>query len=359
MLPPSAISIAALQLRELLSPPAPADPSEQILPPAQILIGHPKSAIDIIEASGAHHINLFFYHLENAAYPTDATSDDPFFIKLYILITAFGNNDAFDNTSAGEDELRLIGAIMQRFHEKPVIRLKDAGGEEIAYLQLIPHTLTLDDINHIWSAQGDSAYRLSVGYEIALVPIPLAEKVENTSSVGSIGVEATSNLKQQPLSPSGLVVDSLAPLVSRSTIDISRPDWVPQICFVEGGSCRQTLSFDVESSDFATFTPRIWIAGDPAEEIDLIWEVWKSDGWAQSGPIIKRFPYSKEIDPEGMPSTTATFPAELVLPLSLGVDEFSGQAILYAVRQFTPVASDEPLEVRSNLLLISFYRARS
>ena len=61
MLPPSAISVAALQLREHLSP---ADLAAKILPMDQILIGHPKSAVDTIASSNVlHHINLFLYHL--------------------------------------------------------------------------------------------------------------------------------------------------------------------------------------------------------------------------------------------------------------------------------------------------------
>lgn len=356
MLPPSAISVAALQLREHLSPAA--DPAEQLLPANQILIGHPKSAVDTIGNTNLPHINLFLYHLENAGYPTDALSHDPFFLKLYILITAFGSDDSVDNTSKGEDELRLIGAIIQRFHEKPVIRLPDSSGNEIAQLQIVPHALSLDDINHIWSAQADVPYRLSVAYEMALVPSPLVERQETSPRAGAIGIQAKPNLNQGPLTEDGLGINARAPEVSKTDLDISQPDWVPQICFIDQGSCHHTLAFDVDSPEFSSFSPEVWVAGDPGEQIELIWEIWKSNGWNRFGTPLGVNPHGTVIDPENIPTVTSTFPFRSILPLSLDPGEYTGQAILYALRSYLPPESGRAIEIRSNPLMISLYRQR-
>lgn len=359
-LTPSAISVAALKLRDHLSPPGVT--AKQILPPAQILIGNPKSAVDTIGTSNYHYINLFFYHLENAVYPTDVTNYDPFYLKLYILITAFGSDESVDNTSRGEDELRLIGKVLQRFHENPVVRLFNSNSDEIAQLQLVPHTLSLDDINHIWSAQGDVSYRLSVAYEIALVPIPLIEREDKTPRAAEIGVEAVPNLYQEPFPKEGLGITSKPPEVVKTDIDISQPDWTPKICFINKGSCHHTLAFDVESTEFVNFSPKVWVAGDPGEEISLIWEIWKSDGWNRYGSPIAIHPFSPGIDPDNIPPTTSSpdpeFPFQLSLPVSLDIDEYSCQAMLYALRSYTSATSGTRIEVRSNPLLISLYRER-
>jgi hypothetical protein len=92
----------------------------------------------------------------------------------------------------------------------------------------------------------------------------------------------------------------------------------------------------------------------------LIWEIWKSDGWNRYGSPIGVNPFSTGIDPDDIPPVTPSFPVELTLPLSLNLDpdEYTGQAILYALRSVTPVASDQVIEIRSNPLLISLYRER-
>ena len=85
-----------------------------------------------------------------------------------------------------KNDLRLIGEVMRILHEQPVISVSNGTNGEIAQLQIVPHPLNLDNLNHIWSTQGDTAYRLSVAYEMALAPIPLTEAVERSSLVGEI-----------------------------------------------------------------------------------------------------------------------------------------------------------------------------
>ena len=87
-------------------------------------------------------------------------------------------------TSAGENDLRLIGEVMRVLHEQPVVSLDGGTASKVASLEIVPHPLNLDNLNHIWSTQGDTAYRLSVAYEMALAPIPLAREAESSPKAG-------------------------------------------------------------------------------------------------------------------------------------------------------------------------------
>ena len=358
------LSVAALSLRRHLQ-------SDTNMSGVKFHLGHPKSIPDEDARGTEQYINLFFYNVEQGGYPadTDVFNDDPFYVRFYCLLTAIGVDIEVtdENTvTAGENELRLITAVMQHFHLHPVLRIPDA--DEVSQLQIVPHSLSLDDINHIWSTQGDIPYRLSVAYEMALIPIPLKEKIESSSLVGAIGVEAIPNLDQEPLTEEGLGINARVPEVSKFDVDIKQPDWKPQICFLyqedstDPIKCQHSLAFNVDEG--AVSPVQVWLAGKPGESVNLVWEVWKSDGWNRYGNPLSRVPHSTGIDPENTPPATSSpdpdFPIALPLPaeVDLAPDEYTGQAMLYAYRSYTPVASDQAIEIRSNPLLISLYRKR-
>jgi photosystem II stability/assembly factor-like uncharacterized protein len=273
MLPVSAMSDAANKLRNLL-----LDRIDDLDDVNRIRIGHPKSTFEDMKKE-MNHLNLFFYNVSYDGYPADGLSEDPFYVRLHCLITAVGAKKE-GSPSAGENDLRLIGEVMRVLHEQPVISVDGGNNSEIAQLQIVPHPLNLDNLNHIWSTQGDTAYRLSVAYEMALAPIPLAEAVERSSLVGDIGTSAQPDLDQEPLPAGGFGIPVSGPSVPETRVDTSRSNWTPHVSFVYRNACAYTLAFKKGSQALTDFIPRIWVATDPNARIDLVWERWQSDsGW--------------------------------------------------------------------------------
>lgn len=271
MLAISALSVAANELRSLL------ESEIEDLTVGQVLIGHPKDTFESM-ADDENNLNLFFYNVQFDGYPADGMSDNPLYVRLHCLITAVAGRRTVP--SAGENDLRLVGEVMRVLHQKPVISVNDATDSEVAQLQIVPHPLNLDNLNHVWSTQGDTPYRLSVAYEMALAPIPLSVPVEKSPWVGEVGVYAEPDVDPDVLPASGFGIDTSSPVVPVVSININSPDWSPHICFVHQNKCRYSLALELGSIELTSFNPQIWIASDENAAIDLVWERWQSDaGW--------------------------------------------------------------------------------
>ena len=63
-----------------------------------------------------HRLNLFFYRFEPSGFDSDVHPNDPWRIRLFCLITAFGIDE--DIINAGENDLRLIGEVMRIFQPR-------------------------------------------------------------------------------------------------------------------------------------------------------------------------------------------------------------------------------------------------
>jgi hypothetical protein len=336
----NALSLAARQLRTYLAAKLPIDES-------QILIGHPSAAIKEAESeTGKQHLNLFFYRVEHGAYPADGASEDPFYVRLYCLITAIGSKETGNQqtVSAGENDLRLIGGVMAWLHRQPALRLVDEAQQEVARLQVVLHALSLDDLNHIWSTQGETPYRLSVAYELALAPVPLGRARERAPRVATIGAEVVDWAAGQPATAIPFTGTPLAPTVGRVVVETSQPDWAPHISFVHAGRLAYVLSFA------ATATPatvEVVAAGKPDTEITLVWEQWdRGRGWTTSlGAPLQVKLQTPVLDPDDLTSTTT-----IELPISA-----PGQALLHARRNWRRPDGAE-VTLRSNPLLVTVYR---
>lgn len=203
---PSGISEAALALRALLG--------QHISGVAEnrIGIGSPKQTEDELTGSD-QQLNIFVYNAEMSPYAADVHPLDTPTVKLHCLITPFGVADAEGNISAGENELRLMGEVLRVLHENPEIKLKKAGGEIYAGIQLMLENVDVDHMNKIWSAQGETAYRLSVGCEMALVPVtiePAGKPVGPDISV----IEIRTYSKEAKTTNPQEVVDSQTPEIN-------------------------------------------------------------------------------------------------------------------------------------------------
>ena len=130
---------------------------------------------------------------------------------------------------------------------------------------------------------------------------------------------------------------------------LAREDWAPAVAFVHRGRCALSLSFALGSPELAAFSPRVWLAGKPGENLALHWESWSAtSGWQAAGPDSVALPSSRSIAPEAAASAVTE---ALALPFSDRV----GQLLFYAERTYTRASDGAPLTVRSNPLLISLY----
>lgn len=347
----SSLSVAARALRTHLA-------AAVELPESQILIGHPSLAAKDVEGeANKQFLNLFFYRVEHGAHPADGAVNDPFFVRVYCLITALGAKETSgDGTtiSAGENDLRLVGGVMRRLHESPILRLQDNAAQEVAQLQVLLHTLSLDDLNHIWSTQGDTPYRLSVGYELALVPLPLGEAARRGPRVGAIGIGTQSDIGYRPLPTAGFGAGAQAPQVPALHIDSERPDWVPHICwYAEDGTLQYSAAF---AADGLPAGLQVIALGKPSSNVELFWEIWDpalaDPHWQIAAAAPANLTLATDrLDPKQTAPALNALAQNVDLPLTA-----RGQALLYARRNYTRPDGTVVVLV-SNPLLVSVHEA--
>ena len=334
-LPTSSLSRICKSVADFLGVKMDAEPNS-----IRILIGTPSTAAE--EHDTDNRINLFFYQIEPAGFGVFGP-DETWLVRLHCLITAFGVTET--PVTAGENDLRLLGAVVKAFHESPVLPALDLDGTPVR-LQAIFNPLGLDQINHIWSTQGDVVYRPSVAYELALAPIPPSQLRVESPRVGSIGIDVFRDVKMHVFAG-----NVSSPAARARTVNTERPDWAPSICLVLAGDCAESLSFEVGSPELGAFTPQVWIAGEAGSPVTLRWEAWASDtGWTALPDHVDSQASSPGIDPEGAASA-------VTVAAPLPFDDHAGQLALYAVRSAKRFPDGLPIEVRSNPVLISLYEA--
>lgn len=313
-----------------------------------VTLGAPASQPAVAEEN---RLNLFFYRFAPSGFESAIDPGEPFRIRTYCLITAFGIDE--DDITAGETDLRLLGAVMRLFHEQPILGPFDVDGQTVR-LEVIWLPLSDDQLNQIWSTQGDATYRPSLIYEFSLVPIVPTELRTQAPLVGGFGFQAHANVGARNRAFSGTIETALVP---RHGFDPDNPLWLPSLCFVHASRCVTALSFDVDSPAFAAFDPAVWVAGDPNEVLQLIWEIWRGERWEANGPAVAATPFTTHIDPDQIPPPVANvFPFTLTLPVALGPSDTAAQAMLTATRVYTP-SGGQPVSLRSNPLLVSVYRS--
>ena len=334
---PSALSVAARELRAYLAP-------KLGLNLDQVSIGHPSAAAREQETNSSNPrdlLNLFFYRVEHDGYPADGASEDPFYVRAYCLLTAFCLNDTENNgLSAGEKDLRLIGGALHWLHAQPLVHVRGADDAEVGVLQVVLSPLSVDDINHIWATQGELPYRLSVCYELALLPVPIAKPTARQPHVGGLGLQVGPTTAPDHATK----LEFRVPPARVATAD---PAWVPAIRFVDaGGILRYTLAFPTA---LAPSDVDVAGAGMPGTNVDLVWEQWNStSGWQQLAATQSLPLHTDGLDPDspiGVPATSVAIP-----------DRAKGQLQLTAQRAWRR-PDGATVTLRSNPLLISLYEA--
>ncbi len=360
-LPESSLSQIGRFVGDLLGDALEADAND-----IRILIGSPADAAPAEGAALDHHgVNLFFYRLEPGGFGPGAAPDQPWLLRLHCLVTAFGMSETEEESlvGAGENDLRLLGEVLRIFHEKPVLdvlelpagpRVSPPEQQEVfpVRIQVIMQPLGIEEINHLWATQGSAVYRPSVAYEMSLFPVLPEEIGTGGPLVGALGLEtgADPSARRRPFSGA-----AAPPPVAVHRLDTGAEDWAPRICFVDGGVCAESLSFDVDASPPPPSSIEVWVAGEVTAasppEVTLAWETWDTrQGWSRDDAEVPVNPTTDVIDPEDAGSA-------LTETVALPFDDQAGQMVLYASRGYVRGSDGAELTVRSNPLLINLYES--
>jgi len=313
-----------------------------------VRIGNPADAAPG-ESETNHRVNLFFYRVEPEGFGPSPAPDETWRLRLSCLVTAFGVQE--DQVSAGENDLRLLGGVLGIFHEQPVLDALtvtggNGSGDEVVRTQVIFQPLGVEEINHLWSTQGDVAYRPSVAYELALVPILPGQPRLGGPLVAATGLEVRADMERRFEPFSG---EALPPAVQPFRVRTREPGWAPRICLVAGGACAESVAFAVGSPELAAFSPQVWVAGESTAPVHLAWEIWDPvAGWRAGGTPVDTTAAGPFLDP----AAVATAPTTAV---TLPFTDHAGQAVLYAERTFTRPGDGVSLTVRSNPLLVHLF----
>ncbi|MDD5366288.1 MAG: DUF4255 domain-containing protein [Gallionellaceae bacterium] len=287
-----------------------------------------------------HYINLFFYRFEPAGLFPDTLPGETGWVRAFCLVTPFAAGE--DSVGAGENDLKLVGEVMRVFHEKPVFKLNIDGVDY--HVQVIFQPLGLDQLNQLWSTQGDTIYRPSVLYEVSLAPVVPAEPAVPAPLAGGFGLRVQPSLDNLAAD----VADRL-PEVPAMTPDTARPDWTPALAFVHQGACAFSLSFALASPTLAAFVPRVWLAGKAGETVRLHWQTWDAaHGWQSVTPASDAIIATTTLAPDQAASAVTS---ALALPFA----DHVGQMLLHAERDYARPGDGAIVTVRSNPLLISLY----
>lgn len=306
-----------------------------------VIIGTPADAAGSGSAGdSAHRLNLFFFRFEPSGLYPDTLPGETDWLRGFCLITPFASDE--DSVTAGENDLRLVGEVVRTFHEQPVLLLNIDGDDY--QLQAMLQPLGLDQLNQLWSTQGDTIYRPSILYETSLMPVVPATKSIPAPLSGGLGLQVVPTM-----SADGTPTAGEAPPVPRMVPDISREDWAPAIAFVVSSQCALSLAFVLGSAELTAFVPRIWVAGKGGEPVSLRWETWEAaSGWQPVDPPTAATILSVAIDPDASASApTRAF----TLPFT----DRKGQMLLYAERTYRRAADGVEVTMRSNPLLVSLH----
>ncbi len=306
--------------------------------PIQVRLGTPAAA-----QPGAtdtdHRLNLFFHRFAPMGLGSHELPNQTLWIRAYCIVTAFAADEG--RISAGDGDLRLIGEVLRLFHETPVLSPIDVGGE-VMQAQMILEPLGLDQIQQLWQTQSDVAYRPSLAYEIALVPIVPKVPAIAGPRVGVVGAAVRARLTGEPAT-----VTPRPLLVEPRTIDTSALDWTPQIAFVTASGLVGSLSLALGSPELAALQLRVAVAGAVGADVTLTWEIWDSTaGWRPGGTDQRATVGAARLSDTGDAGVAVQLPSTSA----------AGQAVVYAARTITR-SDGAQLTVRSNPLLVTLYRS--
>lgn len=224
------------------------------------------------ESDGNSVLNLFFFRIEPGAPPTDAGAGSRWYVRALCIVTAFSTADPSAHISDGEVDLRILGEVLRYFHEHPVLVMSADHDNIDAQLQIVFCALSSEEINQIWSTQGDVPYRPSLLYEIALLPIDPRTFTTPPLPVVSGGIHLQTRGNTDEGATPERPVRWLSPHMETGT----GPNWSPAISFVVDGEATQSITFAAPADVADVF---VWIAGVADAEVTLIWQRVANGAW--------------------------------------------------------------------------------
>jgi hypothetical protein len=174
-IPESSLSVAIQGLAEFLA----GKFTEDVL----VTVDSPQKAQEQAKDSDTQILNIFTYRIAPSGFHASEGDEDPFFIRANILLTAFPSGKGNPEPDV---DLRVLGHAVRVLQSFPVIPVTFPGpvpagapasdfrrNPTTSYqMQAVFQAPTMEEMNHIWTTQGgELAYRLSAGYELALIPI--------------------------------------------------------------------------------------------------------------------------------------------------------------------------------------------
>lgn len=239
-----------------------------------VTVGTPNAAAEQAKGSDKAVLNVFCYRVSPSGIHPDLTPNEPTFIRAHVLLTAFSNA-----TEAGvkDKDLRVLGHALRVLQSQPVIPTVlpgDAPAPEVSQyrLQAVLQATEMEEMNHIWSIQGsDTSYRLSVAYELALIPVEPLTYLPPPTPVASVvldmGADASpdSEIGSTPLA----ITAPNAPV-----------NWLPFSMIRHGN----ILASEVFVSEGATQV-LLAIAGQAGSDVDVAVNWTRADDSQDSQPV--------------------------------------------------------------------------
>lgn len=256
--------IAAVRRRILTIAPLfdPVSLNVEIGNPAQF---HPRVTLD------NHLVTIFVYRIKHDHAAMLSNPDKGLAVQLKVLITAFGGQPQGVTESIGTVELRILSHITRLFVENPVLGpikapetlpLGDVAAFVTEGITVESQHLELDmeEINHIWTTQGETPFRTSLSYVFRYgLVLP-----EHPGAEGPPVLYTTSNVR--PDMPPMIVAPQLSyGVLAIRSLTASGPRLDATLTQVSGGSASEVrlslLLVAAGADDFDLLLSRL----DPAD----------------------------------------------------------------------------------------------